>query len=123
MKQIRSYMGIAALALVFVLALAACETPTNSGDEGSDGPEDGIPWVFENQSSYDIRISPDNSPEGVDLDPVQGWDTFLLRMEGGIKTVRVNKIYDKINFAYTRSNSVEPKRVDGEDKIIFTNLE
>jgi hypothetical protein len=112
MKQIRS--GIAALGLVFVLALAACETPTNSGDEGSDGPEDGTPWIFENQSSYDISIYPDNA----EPHPDQGWDTFVLR-EGESKTVRVNKNYDTIYIMYNRSNNVEPKQVDGEERVIF----
>jgi hypothetical protein len=115
MKQIRSC--IAALGLVFVLALAACDTPTSNGggndDEGSTGPEDGTLWIFENQSSYDIRISPDNGKA-----PDQGWDVFSL-LEGESKNIRVNLMYDSIYFGYNYFEEVHYEVVPGKHQIVF----
>jgi hypothetical protein len=127
MKQIRSC--IAALGLVFVLALAACETPTsNGGDEGLDiisdderteednGPADGTPWEFENLSSYPVNIYPnDDEPH-----PDQGWKAFSVPA-GESRTIRVNKDYTDIFYrlAYPDDADIVYERVEGEEKYIF----
>jgi hypothetical protein len=119
MKQIRLGTKIAALGLFFLLALAACETPTDPGlaDDGG-GPEDGTEWIFENQSSHDIGIYPDNE----DPHPEQGWNTFSLPA-GESRTVRVNTDYDAIYFRHTRSDLVTPERIEGENRVVFKDSE
>jgi hypothetical protein len=113
MKLIRSWMGIAALVLVFLLALGACDSPLNSGGDGN-GPSDGNPWVFQNASSQNITVYPDNDPPHAD----QGWASFALP-KGESKTVRVNRAYDRIYYKYPIT--VTAYRVSGENRIRFTD--
>jgi hypothetical protein len=110
--------------------LAACETPTSGNDdvlgvipddertEEDDGPADGIPLVFENQSSYEISVGPDN-----DAAPDQGWSAFSLP-KGGSKTIKVNKIYSDIDIfiKYTHYNDVKSDKIEGENRIVFTDI-
>jgi hypothetical protein len=111
MKQIRPRMGIAALVLILLLALGACDNPVNSG---GDGPSDGNPWTFQNESSQNVTVRPDNEPPHSD----QGWASFTLS-KGASKTVRVNRAYDAIYYEY--SITVTAYRVQGENRIIFRN--
>jgi hypothetical protein len=92
------------------LALAACN-PDKLDDP--DGPADGTPWVFENQTTYAVIIAPDS-----DYYPDQGWKSFSLSY-GKSKTVRVDKKYTGIYYTYNYANHVKPVRVQGETKLLI----
>jgi hypothetical protein len=114
MKRCFYLLGVMGFVLILSLAFVGCENPTSSGS-GSDanGPADGTPVVFENQSSYVITVSPS---EGY-LD--QGWKSFSLPV-GQSKTIRLDKKYTTIYYTYNNADVVKLQWVSG-NKGIFTN--
>jgi predicted small secreted protein len=120
MRHTRLRRGIAGLALLAALVLAACETTTGGGEEdliegGGGGPEDGTEWTFENQSSYNITVHPNDEDH-----PDQGWTAFSLR-PGDTMVVRVDKKYEaKIYIlGYTHFSDVSRDELKEENKIVF----
>jgi hypothetical protein len=104
-------MGVSIL--IFSFVVVGCDNPTSSNLD--DGPADGTPWVFENQSSYAVTVYPDE-----DEYPGQGWKSFNLPVRRS-KTIRVDKKYDFIYIKYGDANVVKAEPVSGEDRIIFKN--
>jgi hypothetical protein len=100
--------------LIFsAFVLVGCDNPTTS-DPDADGPANGTPWVFENQSDYIITVSPQDGH----LD--QGWKSFSLSPNKS-KTIRVDKTHKAIYITYMDANYVTADPVSGENKWIFRN--
>ena len=114
MKKNFCWAGIIPLVIVFGLIVTACENPTGGENDDGSGPADGTPWEFVNQSSYAITISPTTGYAD------QGWKSFNLSPNQS-KTIRVALSYDLIYYTYNYAGSVDPKRVEGENKVIFNN--
>jgi hypothetical protein len=114
MKKKFRLAGITLLVMVFGLMFAACENPAGGGNDDGTGPADGTPWEFVNQSSYSITIAPSTGYTD------QGWKSFTLSPNKS-KTIRVARSYTSIYYSYNYAASIEPTRVDGENKIVFNN--
>jgi hypothetical protein len=114
MKRSFGLIGLTSLLLIFSFVFVGCDTPTSNPSSDPDGPADGIPWVFENQSSCTITVS----PQAGYLD--QGWKSFTLST-GQSKTIRVDKKYSMIYILYNYANAVDLEWASGEDKGIFKN--
>jgi hypothetical protein len=119
MKKIFYVMGVIGFVLISSLVFVGCENPASSGSGSGpgpsvDGPADGTPWVFENQSSYPITVSPTAGYTD------QGWQSFTLS-SGQSRTIRVDKKYNKVWVTYNYASLVGLEWASNENKGIFKN--
>jgi hypothetical protein len=111
-KSTKNWFFAILAAAVCALAIAGCDDPVKA--ETENGPSNGTPFVFENQSSVMVTVAPNSDF------PDQGWLSFNLTV-GASKTVYVSWGYDTIYYLYSPANLVTSTSVSGEDKVVFVN--